>query len=112
MENMELDKTKLIALSKLTTLINAIKRDDCYNYFMQISTSLDSRVYIGFCIIIGTDHRAIIHEEYDMCQKLDNTRIVSIEFLVEYIKNMNDIVYVGLKENSNSDEDISVCYVK
>jgi len=99
----------LVALSTLIKLIELIKRDNCYNYSMQISTSTDNRVYIGFCTILNTNN-VIIHEEYDLSPKLDNTRIVSIEFLNEYIKNMNDIVYIGLQESSNTDESLVVYY--
>jgi hypothetical protein len=78
---------------------------------MQISTSDDNKVYIGFCTIIHTNS-AILHEEYDMFPVLDNTRVVSNNFIIEYIKNMNDIVFVGVQESLDPDDNLVVYYQK
>jgi len=108
---MDTNEIKTIACSTFLKLIEMIKRDNCYNYKIQISTSNDNRVYIGFCTIIHTNS-AIIHEEYDMFPVLDNTRVVSNDFITDYIKNMNDIVFVGLQESLDPDENLIVYYQK
>ena len=106
---MNINEIKEIACSTFLKLREMIKKDNCYNYKIQISTSDNNRVYIGFCTIIHTN-RAIIHEEYDMFPKLQNTRVVSNDFIIEYIKNMNDIVFIGLHESSDPDKDLVVYY--
>ena len=108
---MDINEVKEIAFSKLIRLIELIKRDKCYNYMMQISTSYNSRIYIGFCTIININC-VIIREEYDFYPKLDNNRLVSKDFIFEYIKNMNDIISIGVQESSNPDESLVMYYEK
>jgi hypothetical protein len=108
---MDINEVKIIALSTFFKLVELIKRDNCYNYTMQISTSYNTRVYIGFCAIINTN-RVIIHEEYDLHPKLDNNRLISNDFLIEYIKNMDNITFIGLRESSDPDENLVEYYGK
>lgn len=108
---MNINEIKTIACSTFSKLRETIKRDNCYNYKIQISTSDNNKVYVGFCTIIHTNS-AILHEEYDMFPELDNTRVVSNDFIIGYIKNMNDIVFVGLQEYLDPDENLVVYYNK
>ena len=80
LKKMNTQEIKNIALSTFEKMLNSVKSTDQYHYSMQISTSDDDRVYIGFCHMFNIN-RAIIHEEYDGSNKMDNTRIVEIKFV-------------------------------
>jgi hypothetical protein len=102
--------------AKITTLatFNKLKEkicDDNYQWSMQISTSTDDRFYLGFTPIVNSDH-VIIHEEYDMYRKLNNTRVVTEDFILEYINHLDDITFVSLRKHKDGDYLQTVYYRK
>jgi len=105
-----MEQVKIIALTTFNKLKEKIC-DDNYQWSMQISTSDDDRFYLGFCPIVNSDH-VILHEEYDMYPKLNNTRVVSFVFVIDYIKHLDDITFIALRECKDGDNEQTVYYQK
>ncbi len=74
---------------------------------MQISLGDDNRIYIARCPIVG--NKAVIHEEYDMDNSLDNTRLLDKSLTEKYIADLcyNDITFICLNK---ANEEITILY--
>ena len=109
----------LLAFSKLTK-----KTDATGNYLhMQISFNDDSRVYIFLCPFLSDVKslpHAIIHEEYDKCaihgeydqccKRLAQTEVLSNHATKLYIRGMDSISYIGIREDLEDDSSLTCLY--
>jgi len=105
-----MEQVKITALATFNKLKEKIC-DDNYHWSMQISTSDDDRFYLGFTTIVNSDY-VVIHEEYDMYPKLNNTRVVTSDFILDYINHLYSITFVSLREHKDGDYVQTVYYRK
>jgi len=80
-----------------------------YNYSMEIFTSNNYKLYIGFCSIFNNDH-LVINEEYELFPALNNKKIVSIEFMEQHIKHLVGITYISLRKVQNRENKFMIYY--
>lgn len=93
MEDFDDLQVKDIAVKAFFKLIEMRDKYDHYTY-IEISFSDYDRAYI--CLLPMLPGHAAIHEEYNMDSCSNNTRVVTIEVVVKYIRNHPRIIYVGL----------------
>ena len=94
----------LNALSRLTKVT-----DVNGNYLhMQTSFSEHTRAYICLCPMLK-DH-VVIHEEYDGDNKLNNTQVMAKKFVKSYLESHDNIIFVGLREEANDEDQMTVMY--
>lgn len=105
-----MEQAKITALATFAKLKEKISSGN-YQWSVQISTSSDDQFYLGFTPIVNSNH-IIIHEEYDMYTKLNNTRVVTEDFILDYINHLNDITFVSLREHKDGDYEQTVYYRK
>jgi hypothetical protein len=64
---------------------------------MQVSFSNNSRMYVCLCPLLRDT--IIIHSEYDMCSRLDETIVMPKDRFQTYISTFSDPEYIGLRED-------------
>jgi predicted LPLAT superfamily acyltransferase len=101
------DEQCKIALSTFEKLKEKIALDK-YHYSMQISTSVHDRIYIAFCSI--NKNSVVINEEHDVFTKLNNTRVVLVDFIEEYINHLSNIKFISLRELINGNNKVTIYY--
>jgi|SRR5579862_3172134 len=75
---------------------------------MQIGFSDTERAYI--CLIPILPGHAVIHEEYDIDDSLNNTKVLPKEEIVRYIKNIHKISFVKITNNHANSDMMNVLY--